>query len=308
MTTHTEYEVAVIGAGPAGLTAALYLARYHRKVVVIHDGNSRALRIPLTHNAPGFPDGVNGIDLVDRMTEHAREFGAKFVEERVETVRKQDKGFVIQVQNGGQWHVRGVVLATGILLNEVDLPRPIHEQAIKDDVLRYCAICDGYEHTAKRIGVIGCDSNGAGEALFLSRYSSDITLMPLSFSELEPNEIEALDREGITVKHGALDRIIPYSDRIEVKLSDQDALEFDVIYPALGCSPRAELAAALGIELTESGCVPDRFVTGPDIAGFYAAGDVVDGLDQISVAMGHGALAATRLHNWLRAQDGEALP
>ena len=182
MTTHTEYEVAVIGAGPAGLTAALYLARYHRKVVVIHDGNSRALRIPLTHNAPGFPDGVNGIDLVDRMTEHAREFGARFVEERVETIRKQDKGFVIQGQNGGQWHVRGVVLATGILLNEVDLPRPIHEQAIKDDVLRYCPICDGYEHTDKRIGVIGCDSNGAGEALFLSRYSSDITLMPMDSS------------------------------------------------------------------------------------------------------------------------------
>ena len=76
-------EIIVIGAGPAGLTAALYLARYRRDALVIHDGNSRALRIPKTHNAPGFPDGITGPELIERMTRHATEFGARIEEDEV---------------------------------------------------------------------------------------------------------------------------------------------------------------------------------------------------------------------------------
>ena len=67
----------IVGAGPAGLTAALYMARYRRRVLVLHDGTARALRIPLTHNAPGYPEGISGSDLIDRMARHALEYGAQ---------------------------------------------------------------------------------------------------------------------------------------------------------------------------------------------------------------------------------------
>lgn len=301
-------ELIVIGAGPAGLTAALYLARFRRNVLILHDGRSRALRIPKTHNAPGFPDGVEGPELIERMTEHAMRFGARIARAEVVDVAATTEGFRVNTADGSIHECRAVILATGIVLNEVNLPRAMHEQAIADGVLRYCPICDGFEHRDGRIGVIGCDSDGAAEALFLRQYSPDITLMPLSHPELSSEQAREMAGAGIAVKSGALVALEPQEDRMDVRLEGVDGpLSFDVVYPALGCRPRAELAAGLGIPLMKEGCVPYGAVKDSGVPGFYAAGDVVEGLDQISVAMGHGALAATRAHNWLRDQDHHSL-
>lgn len=307
MNQSSNWDVVVVGAGPAGLTAALYMARYHRRVLVVHDAKSRALRIPLTHNAPGFPDGVNGMDLIQRMSGHAEKYGAELREAFIEDIKSTDGAFSLITDRGEAIKSRSVILATGIFLNEVDLPHDVHEQAIKDDILRYCPICDGYEHTDNRIGVLGCDSNGAAEALFLRRYSDRITLMPLDHPELSSSEKAQLEEAGIEVAKGALVELIPHKDRMEVRLEGQEAASFDVVYPALGCSPRVELGQAVGLTLTESGCLQPETVTAGPIEGIWAAGDVVEGLDQISVAMGHGALAATKAHNWLRDKDNETL-
>jgi len=302
------HEVIVIGAGPAGLTAALYLARYRRDVLVLHDGKSRALRIPKTHNAPGFPDGVEGPELIERMIGHATSFGARIEEAHITDVTRKKGGFEVMSEDGSTWTARAVILASGILLNQVDLPHEVHEQAIKDDVLRYCPICDGYEHSDRKIGVVGCDSNGAAEALFLRQFSSDITLMPLHNSELSKAQLRELAEAGIAVRHGSLVHLDPQAGCMNVMLEGENqALSFDVVYPALGCSPRAELAAALGLKLNDEGCIPGSALKGDEVAGFFAAGDVLAGLDQISVAMGHGAQAATSAHNWLREQDNQTL-
>lgn len=303
-----RFETIVIGAGPAGLTAALYLARYRRKVLVAHDGKSRALRIPTTHNAPGFPDGIRGADLIERMTRHALEFGAEIEEAEITDIERTGDGFRLHASGGDNRECRSVILASGILLNQIDLPHAIHEQAIEAGVLRYCPVCDGYEHIDARIGVIGCDSDGAAEALFLRQYTKDITLMPLNHPELTAAQAHEMGEAGIRVEIGALVELEPHSDRIGVRLEGREALlSFDVIYPALGCRPRAELAARLGVGLDGEGCVPAGAVQDSGVPGFFAAGDVVEGLDQISVAMGHGALAATRTHNWLRERDRHTL-
>ena len=308
MTERRKLEVIVIGAGPAGLTAALYLARYRRDVLVIHDGNSRALRIPKTHNAPGFPEGIEGPELIDRMTRHATEFGARIEETEITGIERTVEGFHLTSEGGRAWDSRAVILASGILLNQVDLPHDVHEAAIEADVLRYCPICDGFEHSDRRIGVIGCDSDGAAEALFLRQFSANITLMPLSHPELSPEQAQEMADAGIAVKTGALIELEPHNDRIDVRLARLETpLAFDVIYPALGCRPRAELAGQLGIDLVEEGCIPSKAVKDSGVPGFFAAGDVVEGLDQISVAMGHGAMAATNAHNWLREQDRHTL-
>lgn len=301
-------DVIVIGAGPAGLAAALYLARYRRDVLVIHDGKSRALRIPKTHNAPGFPDGIAGPDLIDRMLRHATEFGARIEEGEVTGIERRFDGFRLTSANGRTWNSRAVILASGIFLNQVDLPHETHERAIEAGVLRYCPVCDGYEHTDARIGVIGCDTDGAAEALFLRQYSKDITLLPLSHSEVSTAQARELAEAGIVVEMGALAGLEPSDNRMDVRLEGRSALlSFDVIYPALGCRPRSELAVQLGIALDEAGCVSAGAVKDSGVPGFFAAGDVVEGLDQISVAMGHGAQAATKAHNWLRDQDQHSL-
>lgn len=301
------YDVVIVGCGPAGLTAALYLARYRRNALAVHDGQSRTLRIPTTHNAPGFPDGVAGEDLIERMTRHAAMFGARIKKARVTSIVRVAGGFGLISVDGEKWEGRAVILATGIQLNEIDLPRTVQDQAIEAGVLRYCPVCDGYEHIGDRIGVIGCDTNGAAEALFLRQYSEDVTLMPLSHPELSSDQARQLADAGIIVETGPLLSLEPHADRMDVRLGGLETLSFDVIYPALGSRPRAELAEQLGIALNPMGCVPPGGVSDTGVPGVFAAGDVVEGLDQISVAMGHGALAATKAHNWLREQDQETL-
>ena len=303
----SEPDVVVIGAGPAGLTAALYLARYRRKVLVLHDGKSRALRIPLTHNAPGFPEGVRGPDLIARMSRHAVQYGAAIQEAEVAAIKAVAGGFNLHLADGSTLVSRAVILATGVDLNQVDLPEAVHEAAIRAGVLRYCPVCDGYEHIGKRIGVIGCDTNGAAEALFLRGYSQNLTLMPLNRPELSSAEARDVADAGIRLETGALLALQPGVDDITVRLDTGASLTFDVIYPALGCRPRSILAEQLGLDLTEAGCVTSDSVFVSRVEGVFAAGDLVEGLDQISVAMGHGAVAATRAHNWLREQEQATL-
>lgn len=308
MTETPRVDALIIGAGIAGLTAAMYLGRFRRAVTVVHDGASRALRIPNTHNAPGFPEGISGVTLVERMTRHAAEYGASIVTGRVTAITRDGDGFRAEIEGAPDRTARSVILATGIKLNEVDLPREVHEQALRDHVLRYCPICDGYEATGKALGVLGHDSNGAAEALFLRQYTDNIVLMPLHHPELEPAQAAELTRAGIRLERGALEALEPSADKMTIRLEGGRTIAVDILYPALGCRPRSELALSLGLLEGDNGCVDGRSPFGTASApGVYAAGDLVEGLDQISVAMGHGAIAATKAHNWLRERDNETL-
>jgi thioredoxin reductase (NADPH) len=296
----------IIGAGPAGLTAALYLGRYRRDPLVVHDGSARAARIPLTHNVPGFPEGISGVQLLEKMTEHAQAYGATLMEGRVTAVKEGGDGFLITLDDGQILAARAVILATGILLNQVDLPHDVHEQAIKDDVLRYCAVCDAFEHIDRRIGVVGCEESGAGQALFLSRYSDQVTLFPDDPQAIDRADRKKLETQGVKISDKPMARVQPTSTTMEVwRDGDETALEFDVVYPCFGTRPRTELAQHLGLSIDESGCLDAGSHFETRIPGFFAAGDIVRGLDQISVAMGHGAIAATNVHSQLRKLDGE---
>ena len=301
-------ECLVVGAGPAGLTAALYLARYRRRVTVLHDGSARALRIPRTHNAPGFPEGVSGPDLIDRMQRHGRRYGAEFRESRIVDAWRESETFVIESESGDRWRGRTLILATGLQLNQLPLEHDAHEAAIAAGVLRYCPICDAAEYVGKRIGIVGCTPSGGNEALFLRRYSDRVTLVPWGQLELSDHERAALTERRIDVSAESATRFDLSGRDITVEFVSGAYAEFDVVFPALGVRPRTELAQALGLPVTEDGSVDAQAPFATEIPGLYSVGDVVDGLDQISVAVGHGAIAATKAHSWLREQDGECLP
>jgi thioredoxin reductase (NADPH) len=301
-------EIAIVGAGPAGLSAAVYAARFCRSTLVLHDGKARARRIARTYNMPGFDDGITGPELIERMTRHARQYHAKFVETTVTTANHQDGNFVLGDASGGIWRAKSLILATGINLNQIALDEGTHEAAIANDVLRYCPICDGYEHRGKRIAVVGCDVSGAGEALFLRQFSDDITLLPKVEAELTPEERADLAAAGVRTIAAPVTRYAPQQDCMDVYVEGStEPLRFDVLYPALGVTPRNELAASLSLKLDECGNTDAASPFGTDIPGLFCAGDLVEGLDQISVAIGHGAIAATKAHNWLRDQAGETV-
>lgn len=306
--TGKVYDVAIVGAGPAGLSAALYAARFCRSTLVVHDGRARAARIPLTHNAPGFDSGVSGPDLLDRMMCHAMKYGAEFVEAHISVVDRRSEMFELFREAGPAWRARALILATGLELNQIPLDHQTHEEAIRRGVLRYCPICDGYEHRNKRIGVIGCDISGASEALFLRTFSADVTLLPHRENELSKAERADLIAAGVRTVARPIQRYVVQSSSIQIFLSGASMpLEFDVVYPALGCRPRNGLARSLGLGIDLDGKVEPTAPFGTAVGGLYAAGDLVEGLDQISVAIGHGAIAATKAHNWLRSRDGETV-
>jgi thioredoxin reductase (NADPH) len=301
-------DVAVVGAGPAGLSAALYSARFCRRTLVVHDGAPRAARIPRTHNVPGFEDGVVGADLVARMARHASKFGACLEPARIRGIAHRENAFELAAEDGRIWFARSVILATGLELNQIPIDPRLHEVALQNGVLRYCPVCDGYEYRGKRVAVIGCDISGAAEALFLRQYSPDVTLLPWRNADLTPQERDDLAREGIATIPEPIQRYEPMQSEMRLHLQGRtNPLAFDVVFPALGTRPRNALATTLGLAVNESGKVPAGAPLGTSVAGLYCAGDLVEGLDQVSTAMGEGAIAATRAHACLREQDGKTV-
>ena len=294
------WDAIIIGGGPAGLTAAIYLGRFRRKVLVIDSGESRVWRIPKSHNHPGFPGGIEGPKLLDCIRAQAEEYGAEFRDDRV-TNLKQDAGggFSVSV-DGDTLHAPFVLLATGVV--DIDPELPGVESAIKRGLLRICPICDAYEVTGKTIGVIGGGSHAAREAIFMHTYSDDVTLIHIRDEASLTSEDRAMLRDAnIKLIESAINRVIFENDEIEAFDLGGTEHGFDVLYSALGSESQSKLARDLGASMTEDECL----YVGPhqetSVGGLYAAGDLVRGLNQISVAQGEGAIAATDIHNRLRA-------
>jgi thioredoxin reductase (NADPH) len=295
----------IVGGGPAGMTAAIYLARYRRNALVVDAGESRATWIPRSHNHAGFPEGINGVELLARMAAQARQYGAKVERGTVERLAREGDLFRAEV-NGRPLLARTVLLATGVVNRQPRMDKADHDRAMARGLIRYCPVCDGYEVTGKRVGVLGASGHGVAEALFLHTYTDDLTLLPQDFAELSDADKQKLADHRIAVVERPVRNFRVGEDKIEAILENGETLAFDSVYPALGSDPRSDLARQLGAELSPEGCIPadDHEATG--IPGLYVAGDVVQALDQISVAMGHAAIAATAIHNRLRKEEGLA--
>jgi thioredoxin reductase (NADPH) len=289
----------VVGGGPAGLTAAIYLARFHRRFVVIDAGDSRAALIPRSHNHAGFPDGITGPELLARMAAQATKYGAVIERGTVAALIRDGGGFAATV-DGDILRAHTLIFAAGVVDIEPSLPNL--ECAIRRGLIRHCGICDGYEARGDKIGVIGHGEQGLGEALFLRTYSDDITLLSLGEPlHPTPEHRARMEKAGIKGVEEAVRRVVTKDDRIAaVETASGRTLAFDTLYSALGSVPRTEMLRPLGVHLTPNGCIKCGDHQCSSVDGLHAAGDIVEGLDQISTAMGHAAVAAVAVHNRLR--------
>jgi thioredoxin reductase (NADPH) len=292
----------IVGGGPAGLTAALYLARFERRFLVVDAGDSRASWIPTSHNIPVFADGISGREILARQREHLARYGVQVVKGRVTALRKAEVGFLADLEDrtgrSREVRARRMLLATGADDVEPDLPEL--PDAVRQGLVRYCPICDGFEARGKRIAVIGHGDRGLGEAVFVARtYSRDVTLLTLGQGmDLDVGELERVSEHGIKVVHEPVAGIGIEDGRITLlRTTSGEEHRFEVLYSALGLKLRSELALALGAEHDGTGALIVDEHNRTTVAGLYAAGGVVRGLDQVVVAMGHGAIAATAIHN-----------
>jgi thioredoxin reductase (NADPH) len=287
----------VIGAGPAGLTAAIYLARYRRRFVVVDGAASRASLIPRSHNYPGFPTGIPGSELLGRMRTQAVKYGAAILEDNVGELRQDtDDSFFAQGE-ARAFHARTVILATGAVDIEPALANLV--SAVRRGLIRHCPICDGFEAMGQRIGVIGDGPYALREALFLRTYTHDVTLLPLGKAiALSDQELAQARDAGIRLIEEPIVEMTFHAAGAYVTAGDRK-LEFQTLYSALGCDVRSELAIRLGARAHEGKWVVVDDHQQSSVPGLFAAGDVVHGLSQIAVAMGQATIAAAAVHNRL---------
>jgi thioredoxin reductase (NADPH) len=290
----------IIGGGPAGLITAIYLARFRRNTRVVDAGGSRAALIPTSHNYPGFPDGISGRELLTRLREQSRRYGAKLTAGNVERLERAPDGTFRARAGTEAIEARTVVLATGAM--DVEPSLPDINDAIRSGLVRHCPICDAFEAIDQRVAVIGRGVKGANEARFIRHYTDKLTLFTLG----TPHEIEAADRAsleacGIDVVDEPLAEVCTHEGRIVgLRTRSGKVHHFDTLYSALGCRVRSDLARELGAACDDAGqiVVDERLRT--TVPGLYAVGDVCNDLNQIAVGAGHAAMAATTLHNAFR--------
>jgi thioredoxin reductase (NADPH) len=266
-------------------------------------GQSRAARIPLSRNHPGFPDGVRGATLLARMRRQAETYGAALEAGEVRELQAKPRGFRLATE-AGELSARTVILATGVVDIEPELPGV--DAAVAGGLIRSCPICDGYETIGRRVGVIGRDVHAAREAIFLTTYTPDVSLILIGAPDaLDGGARRRLAEAGVEVIETPVSSVKLHPRRASaVCFGPRQVREFDSLYSALGIAPRTQLAVRAGVGLDAAG----RLVVGEhqetSVPGVYAAGDVVRGLNQISTAEGEGAIAATDVHNRLRGADG----
>ena len=250
-----EVDCLIVGAGPAGLTAAIYLARFRRSIALVDNGASRASYIPLSHNYPGFPQGISGDELLARLRAQAERHGVTVTRGLVDSLHPDAGGFL------------------------------------------------AFELVDRRIAIHGPASASLGHAIFMRTYSKDVTLLPARGDvALSRDQRAQLDAAGIhCVNEAVCEVFLAPGDRAGARMEGGEEHLFDTIYVSLGCVARAELAVKLGAQVSETGeLVVDQHLR-TSVPGLYAAGDVVSALNQISVATGHAAIAATDIHNQLGA-------
>ena len=291
-------DCAIIGAGPAGLTAALYLARFRRTTRVFDAGESRAGLIPLSHNFPGFPLGISGVDLLGRLRAQGRRYGVDVEHTRVTALARHEQGFRLDIGGPPVW-ARTVILATGVEDSKPALPA--WREATLSAAVRWCPICDAFEGLDETLGLLANARDGYKHALFLRSYTRKLTfLVAPGGTPLEEAQRQVLGGLGIRVVDEPVVRMAAAA-QVQVDLAGGERLTFDALYPMVGCTPRIELLTSLGVALDENGLLRVDEHQRTSLPGLYAAGDVVHALNQMSVGTAHATTAATAIHNGLPA-------
>ena len=293
-----QLDTLIVGAGPAGLTAAVYLARFRRRVMVADTGASRARWIPRSRNLPGFAQGLHGETLLTRLRDQVRTYGVELRSANVDALAAEPEGGFTARLGGEAVRSSTVILATGVVETVPAIPGAV--EAITRSLMRVCPICDGFEAQGKTVAVLGSGDHAAGEALFLRTWAADVSLVLTRDAELGQARRDTLHQLGVKVFHTALESVSLSEHEVTAVCTEGgQPNHFDLIYSAFGVTAQTDLARQLGARLDEDGrlYVGDHQETSVD--GLYAAGDVVRGLNQISVAEGEASIAATAIHNRL---------
>ncbi len=297
------YDVAIIGAGPAGLTAAIYSARYGLKTVFFEtvDPVSQLSLAAKIENYPGFEG--SGVELLEKMKEQAVKSGAEWKLEKVEKIARNGESFLI-VTEGGEYSARAVIIATGGKHREAGIDG---ERTFVGRGVSYCATCDGNFFRGKNVVVYGSGKEAVEDAIYLHDIGCRVTLVSRT-PELRAERalVEELEKRGVEVLKSTSVRRILGSDKVEklVVYSREKGEEFEIeaeaLFVAIGMRPATDLVAELGVERDHMGYIKVDKEQRTNVPGVFAAGDCCDNpLKQVVTACGDGAVAAYSAYRYL---------
>ncbi|MGE4291492.1 MAG: FAD-dependent oxidoreductase [Desulfovibrio sp.] len=292
-----EYDLVIAGAGPAGLTAAIYAVRSGLKTVVLEKSiiGGQVTLTPVVENYPGFKS-VPGKALMEIMTDHARRYAAIQEGEGVNAVRREGQRLICETPRG-TYSAKAVILSTGATYRKLGIPG---EDEYFGAGVNYCASCDGYLYKSKKIAVVGGGNTALTDALHLKNLGIDVTLIHRRHSFRAQKHLQdSLERENIPVIWNTeVTNVLGEKGRAtgitlrDLNTNQTSELALDGVFIAIGYTPHNELAKQLGLELDKAGFVKVDKNMRTSQRMIYACGDLTGGVQQIVTAIGEGSVAA----------------
>lgn len=294
------YDCLIVGGGIAGLQAAIQLGRYSvHRVLVIDAGCGRSTLCRQYHNLLGFPEGISGEELRRRGKRQAESYGVEFVRDVAVGAEQQTGRFRITTSGGEEYAGRTLLLATGVLDRFPDVPGMIPTLGLSVYV---CPDCDGYEIQGRKTVLMGAGNTGAEMALLLAERTEDLTYINHERLEVGPTLLQQMAERGIRYEEGEIAEVRQNEGFIRgVSLKDGRSFAAERGFIAFGGNEvRSGLAARLGAAIAGNRhVVTDPRTKQTTVPGVWAAGDLGLHAEQVSVAMGEGAIAAIWIHKAL---------
>ncbi len=299
----SRFDALIIGGGPAGLSAAIYLGRFRRSVLVLDSGAGRSSFWQVNENYLGFPNGITTRELRDLGRAQAERFGTQFKDAAVERIEQRDDNTFVAHTTAGDFRAQTILFATGVRDVWPDIPGI--ESWIGKQVF-WCITCDGHKTVGKTVVCIGNNDDAATTALQFLTFTPDITLVAdpekARFSEKKRGQLAA---HGIPVIYSRVDSLAlsPDGGAIHgVCLADGARLPVEMLFSLLGVRPNTQMAREMGIALNDEGYILIDEEGYTSIPGVFAAGDLT-GLytQQVASAVHAGAEAAQTINYYLYA-------
>jgi thioredoxin reductase len=298
------YDVVIVGGGPAGLSAALVLARCRRQVLVYDAGKprnvaSRALHGYLTR------DGVAPLEFLRLAREELRQYGIEPRASTVTGIACLTQGFRLTLEDGETVSTRAVLLATGVQDQLPDVPGL---QDCYGITVHHCPYCDGWEVRDKHLTVLGQGAAAAGLALSLKTWTRDVSVCTNGRARIHSRHRQQLDEHRIAVYESVIERVDHVGGHVQrLLLADGSAVPCDAVFFSTGQRPQSDIPRQLGCELTRKGVVKTDHLGQTKIPGLYVAGDASRDVQFVVVAAAEGAKAAVAINKSLQARSGHAV-
>lgn len=297
-----EYDLIIVGGGPAGLTAGIYAGRQGMKTIILEmmTGAGSGYMVPLMENYPGF-DLISGKDLLEKMRKQAEKRVPMENMEEVKEIVKNDLDHISVKTSKGEYKTKSVIISTGSRHRRLKVPGEI------DFIGRgvcYCATCDGPLYPDKDVVVIGGGNAAVQEAIYLKSLGCKVTIIHRR-NQLRAEEYlqEKLEENNIPVIWDSVvekingDMVVDSVTLSNVKTGEKTDLSVDGIFIAVGEEPLSKVAQNAGVEVDDQGYIKTDKFQRTNIPGLYAAGDITGGIKQWVVACSEGAVAAISVHN-----------